>query len=60
MTYAESVKQEGVRLGRQEGVKIGEQKAQQEIAKKMLANGMDQETVAKLTNLSLEQIKTLH
>ncbi len=57
-------KQEGIQLGkqegRQEGLQLGEQKAQLEIAKKMLASGMAQELVAEITNLSLEQIKTLH
>jgi predicted transposase/invertase (TIGR01784 family) len=64
MTYAESVKQEGrkegIKLGKQEGKELGKQEALQEVAKKLLANGMDQESVAKITNLSLEQIKTLH
>lgn len=48
MTYAESMKKEG------------EKRAQQEIAKKLLANGMDPRSVAEITNLSLTQIKTLH
>jgi len=56
MTYAESVKKEGMRLGRQEG----RQESQLEIAKKMLDSGMEQKLVAEITNLSLEQIKTLH
>ena len=64
MTYAESVKKEGVKigikLGKQEGLQLGEQKAQFEIAKKMLATGMDQRTIAEITNLSIEQLKTLH
>jgi predicted transposase/invertase (TIGR01784 family) len=72
MTYAESVKkegvkigiqlgkQEGIKLGKQEGLQLGEQKAQFEIAKKMLATGMDQRTIAEITNLSIEQLKTLH
>jgi predicted transposase/invertase (TIGR01784 family) len=56
MTYAESVKKEGMRLGRQEG----RQESQLEIAKKMLVSGMEQKLVAEITNLSLEQIKSLH
>ncbi len=72
MTYAESVKkegvkigiqlgkQEGIQLGKQEGLQLGEQKAQLEIARKMLANGMEQKIVAEITNLSIEQIETLH
>jgi predicted transposase/invertase (TIGR01784 family) len=67
MTYAESVKKEGVKIGiqlgkqegRQEGLQLGEQKVK-EIAKKMLANGMEQKMVAEITNLSIEQIETLH
>ena len=60
MTFAESVRKEGIQLGEQKGRQEGKQESQLEIAKKMLATGMDQSTIAEITNLSLEQIKTLH
>ncbi|MDE1907477.1 MAG: hypothetical protein KGH75_13615 [Rhodospirillales bacterium] len=56
MTYAESLKKEGIQLGEQKG----RQESQLEIAKKMLNAGFEQQKVVEFTNLSLEQIKTLH
>ena len=45
--------------GKQEGVKAGKQERTLEIAKAMLADGMDVSKVAKLTNLSVKEVTAL-
>ena len=45
--------------GKQEGLKAGKQERTLEIAKAMLADGMDVSKVAKLTNLSVKEVTAL-
>ena len=60
-------RQEGIQLGeekgRQEGIQLGEEKGRQEalkeMARKMMLNGMDQQSVAEVTGLSKEEIAQL-
>ena len=49
----------GENKGRIEGQIAGEQKKQQEIIKNSLDNNLDIETIAKITNLSIEEIQTI-
>lgn len=49
----------GENKGRLEGQIAGEQKKQQEIIKNSLENNLDIETIAKITNLSIEEIQTI-
>ena len=60
-------RQEGIQLGeekgRQEGIQLGEEKGRQEalkeMARKLMLNGMDQQSVAEVTGLSKEEIAQL-
>jgi predicted transposase/invertase (TIGR01784 family) len=52
MTYAKEL----IQKGRQEG----RQQSQLEIARNLLTSGIEEELVAKVTKLTLEQVKTLH
>ncbi len=52
-------KQEGIQEGMQKGIQKGLQKGMQATAKKMKQLGMDHNTIASITNLSLEQIEKL-
>ncbi len=52
-------KQEGLQEGLQEGMQKGLQKGLQATAKKMKQIGMDYNTIASITNLSLEEIEKL-
>ena len=45
--------------GKQEGLKAGKQERTLEIAKAMLADGMEISKVAKLTNLSVKEVTAL-
>lgn len=47
----------GERIGIEKGEKIGIEKGKREIARAMLNDGMDSETVSRLTGLSLDEIK---
>ena len=51
----EKGKQEGLREGEEEGLK----KSKREIAKKMLADGMDINKIVRLTELSKEEVAAL-
>ena len=55
----EKGKQEGLKVGKQEGLKAGKQERTLEIAKAMLADGMEISRVAKLTNLSVKEVTAL-
>lgn len=44
---------------REEGEKLGELKGKLEVANKMLAKGMDMESVSELTGLSIEELKKI-
>jgi predicted transposase/invertase (TIGR01784 family) len=71
MTIAELYKQEGRQEGRQVGIQEGRQEGKQEglavgrfegklaVAKKMLAEGFNRDVVAKVTDLSAEQVQKL-
>ncbi len=41
-------------------IQKGRQQSQLEIAKNLLTSGINEEIVAKITQLTLEQVKTLH
>lgn len=73
MTYAEELKQEGIKigmtyaeelkqLGKQEGIQIGEQRVQdahREIAQQLLKSGVDSTIIANATHLTPDQIEEL-
>lgn len=47
------------RIGREKGVKEGEEKGKNEIARKMLEDGMDVKLIARYTGLSVKEIESL-
>ena len=49
----------GINIGLQEGIQQGIQQAQIEVAKKALKAGIDIDTIAKITNLDKDFIKSL-
>ena len=51
--------QKGIEKGRVEGMEKGMNQRSLEIAKKMLANGMDEASVMDMTGLTAEEIKLL-
>ena len=51
--------QKGIEKGRAEGMEKGMNQRSLEIAKKMLANGMDEASVMDMTGLTAEEIKLL-
>ncbi len=51
--------QRGIQLGKQEGIQLGEQRAIQQVARNLLATGMDPAQIAAVTGLTLEQIRQL-
>nr|AKN35967.1 Mobile element protein [Vibrio tasmaniensis] len=67
MTIAEQLRQQREQRGRQEGIQLGEAKGRQEgrqetlneMARKMLLNGMDREAVMTITGLSAEDLALL-
>ena len=50
----------GIVIGKEQGITIGEKKKAEAMAKKMLADKMDLKTIAKYTELSLEEIMKLN
>ncbi len=58
MTYITSMEKIGFQRGLQEGKQEGRQETQQEIVMSMLAKNMPLEAIARLTKLSIEQIKS--
>jgi predicted transposase/invertase (TIGR01784 family) len=67
MTIAEQLRQQGeqrgIQRGRQEGIELGEAKGRQdtlnEMARKMLLNGMDNQAIMAVTGLSAEELALL-
>lgn len=55
MTIAEGLRQQGM----QQGIKLGAHQKQLEIAHNLLNMGMSQETIAKITQLSIDEIEIL-
>ncbi len=51
--------EQGREQGREEGISTGRTQATVEIAQRMLSNGLDAETIATITGLSLEEIHAL-
>ncbi|STW09521.1 transposase [Klebsiella grimontii] len=72
MSIAQKLKQEGWQEGKQEGMREGIQEGRQEglqegsrrealrIASSMLQDGLDKETVQRITGLSADELKPLH
>ncbi|MCI5129359.1 MAG: hypothetical protein D3907_12875, partial [Candidatus Electrothrix sp. AUS3] len=53
-------KLEGIRVGKEEGIKEGEKKKAVQIARKLLAaGGLDSQSIAAMTDLSVEEINLL-
>ncbi|WP_027309335.1 hypothetical protein [Caloramator sp. ALD01] len=52
-------KEEGRMEGRNEGIEIGIQKGKRLTAEKMLRKGLDVETVAELTDLSIKEVEEI-
>ncbi|MEZ9362902.1 Rpn family recombination-promoting nuclease/putative transposase [Vibrio cyclitrophicus] len=56
-------RQEGIQEGRQEGIQLGEQRGRQEtlneMARKMMLNGMDQQAIMDVTGLSKDELAQL-
>ncbi|MCG9692910.1 Rpn family recombination-promoting nuclease/putative transposase [Vibrio sp. Isolate22] len=67
MTIAEQLRQQGeqrgIQRGRQEGIQLGEAKGRQEtlneMARKMMLNGMDQQSIMDVTGLSKDELAQL-
>ena len=60
MTIAQQLEQKGIEKGRLEGIQIGEEKGRNEgkleVARTMLQNGLDRNTVMKMTGLTAEDL----
>ena len=50
-------REEGIAQGREEGIALGEEKKKKEFISIMIQNGMKKEEIAKLLNLSLEDVE---
>ncbi|HGJ5879445.1 MAG TPA: ISNCY family transposase, partial [Arsenophonus nasoniae] len=63
MTIAQQIEEIGIKKGIQqgkiEGIQEGMKKAKMELAIEMLNNGMDKESIKKLTKLSDEELNSL-
>ncbi len=63
MTIAQQLEQKGIekgiQLGRQEGINEGKLKGKLEVARTMLQNGLDSNTVMKMTGLSADDLAQL-
>ena len=60
MSIAQKLKQEGRLEGRLEGLQEGSRREALRIAGSMLQNGLDKETVQKITGLSADELKPLY
>ncbi|MDO8954358.1 MAG: Rpn family recombination-promoting nuclease/putative transposase [Gammaproteobacteria bacterium] len=60
MTIAEQIEQWGVEKGMQQGMQLGKQEEAREIAKNMLAKGMNATLIIELTGLSDIELNALH
>ncbi|AHM76722.1 Rpn family recombination-promoting nuclease/putative transposase [Yersinia hibernica] len=60
MTIAQKLEQKGIEKGRLEGIQLGEAKGRQEgkleVARTMLANGIDRDSVMKMTGLTADDL----
>ncbi|CAK6501205.1 hypothetical protein PANPB_00076 (plasmid) [Pantoea sp. Nvir] len=60
MTIAQQLEQKGIEKGIQQGIEPGEQrgieKGKLEVARTMLQNGLDRDTVMKMTGLSADDL----
>ena len=50
---------EGIDIGRNEGIGIGERRNSQKIARNMLAEGFPLPTIAKLSELTVEEVESI-
>ncbi|WP_312158386.1 Rpn family recombination-promoting nuclease/putative transposase [Pantoea piersonii] len=53
-------RQEGIQLGEQRGIEKGEREATLKIARTMLQNGLDQNTVMQMTGLTEDELAQIH
>ncbi|MBA7931840.1 Rpn family recombination-promoting nuclease/putative transposase [Klebsiella sp. RHBSTW-00215] len=60
MSIAQKIKQEGREEGHLEGLEEGSRREALRIASSMLQNGLDKETVQKITGLSADELKPLY
>ncbi|WP_265026015.1 Rpn family recombination-promoting nuclease/putative transposase [Wolbachia endosymbiont (group A) of Bibio marci] len=51
--------EKGIQIGEERGIKIGKEEGKIEVAKAMLANNVDVNTIVKFTGLSMSEIKEL-
>ena len=58
-TVRHEIYQDGLKEGRESGLKEGQESEQLKIAKKMKDEQMDLEIIARMTGLSIEEIKKL-
>lgn len=60
MTIAQQLEQKGIQKGIEQGIEPGEQrgieKGKLEVARTMLQNGLDRDTVMKMTGLSADDL----
>jgi len=67
MTIAQQLEQKGIEKGRMEGIQIGEEKGRYEgklegkleVARTMLQNGLDRDTVMKMTGLTADELEQI-
>ncbi len=56
-------REEGFKIGEEKGIKIGEERGKEEeieqVVKKMVANGLDDEIVSRVTGLTLREVRKL-
>ncbi|MDR2831857.1 MAG: Rpn family recombination-promoting nuclease/putative transposase, partial [Rickettsiales bacterium] len=55
----DDAREEGIQIGEERGIKIGEEKGKIEVAKTMLANNVDINTIVECTGLSISEIEEL-
>ena len=55
--------EKGIKIGEEKGIKIGEERGKEEeieqVVKKMVANGLDDEIVSRVTGLTLREVRKL-
>ena len=59
MTIAQQLEQKGIEKGRMEGIQLGRQEGKLEVARTMLENGLDRNTVMKMTGLNEDDLKQI-
>lgn len=55
----EEGRQEGLKQAREQGIQQGREEAKRELIPRLLARGMSMEEVAKLLNLTVEQVRLI-